>query len=105
MKVNCFSVRLKSLVPISAKAYVAEDFNGNEDIIPASQVFGQDWDVINSEAWWISEWILQKKKITYSNKKEAMFDTDTREKQYRVLIHKHIPEVLTITNNPDEFKR
>lgn len=105
MKVKCYSVRLKSLVPISAKAYVAEDFNGNEDVIPSSQVFGQDWDVLNSEAWWISAWILEKKKITYSNKKESVFDTETGEKQNRVFVHKHIPEAITIINNPDEFKR
>lgn len=63
------SVRLKSLVSISDKALKIEDFNGNIDIIPKSQFFGQDYEVLKSNAYWISEWILEQKKITYSNKK------------------------------------
>lgn len=61
MKTLCYSVRLESLVKISDKAYKATSFDGTTDIIPASQVFGQDYDVIKSDAYWISAWILDKK--------------------------------------------
>ena len=43
---------------ISPKAYKAVSFDGSSDIIPASQVFGQDHDVSKSDAYWISAWIL-----------------------------------------------
>jgi hypothetical protein len=74
MKTKCYSVRLQSLTQITGKAYKATSFDGSEDIIPASQVFGQDYDVTKSDAYWISAWILEKKSIQYSTKKEAWFD-------------------------------
>ena len=69
MKTLCYSVRLESLVKISDKAYKATSFDGTTDIIPASQVFGQDYEVMKCEAYWISAWILGKKNIQYSPKK------------------------------------
>lgn len=90
--VLCVSVRLESMDQISDKAYVARDFNGNEDVIPASQVFGIDWDVAKSEAWWISKWILEKKKITYSAKKTAWFNSITRVKKPNITITHHTPD-------------
>ena len=57
MKTLCYSVRLESLTRISDKAYKAVAFDGSSDVIPASQVFGQDWDVQKSDAYWISAWI------------------------------------------------
>ena len=74
MKTKCYSVRLESLVSISDKAYKARAFDGSEAIIPKSQVFGTDYDVQKSEAYWITAWILEKKDIQYSTKKEACFD-------------------------------
>lgn len=74
MKTLCYSVRLQSLIRISDKAYKATSFDGSEDIIPASQVFGKDYDVQKSDAYWISAWILEKKNIQYSEKKQAWFD-------------------------------
>lgn len=76
MRTLCYSVRLKSLVEISGKAYRATAFDGSTDIIPASQVFGRDYDVNKSEAYWISAWILSRKNIQYSDKKQAWFDED-----------------------------
>lgn len=73
MKTKCYSVRLESLVSISDRAYKATAFDGSEDIIPKSQVFGQDWEVTKSEAYWISAWILEKKSIQYSSKKVKWF--------------------------------
>lgn len=90
--VLCVSVRLESMYQISDKAFKARDFNGNEDIIPASQVFGIDYDVVKSEAWWISKWILEKKKITYSVKKTAWFSPDSRTKHQSITVTRHIPE-------------
>lgn len=74
MKTKCYSVRLESLRSISDKAFKATAFNGSTAIIPKSQVFGKDWDVMKSEAYWISSWILEQKSIQYSGKKEAWFD-------------------------------
>lgn len=74
MRTKCYSVRLESLVSISDKAYKAKAYDGSEAIIPASQIFGVDYDVLKSEAYWISAWILGKKELQYSSKKEAWFD-------------------------------
>lgn len=94
MKVKCCSVRLQSLIQISDKAYKAIDFNGNSDIIPASQVYGRDWDINKSEAYWISEWILKQKSITYTNKKIAWFDSDNRRMLPTYKVEKHVPEKI-----------
>ncbi len=92
MKTKCYSVRLESLVNISDKAFKACSFNGSEDIIPKSQVFGRDWDVIKSEAYWIAAWILEKKNIQYSTKKEAWFDSDTGKMLPTYTFVKHTPQ-------------
>ena len=69
MKVLCYSVRLQSLTDISEKAVRATTFDGSEAIIPKSQVFGQDYEVNKSEAYFISAWILEKKDLQYSRQK------------------------------------
>lgn len=74
--VLCYSVRLEALYRISDKAFKARYFNGNVDIIPASCVFGPDYEVQKSEAFWIAGWILPKKCITYSTKKSKWFKKD-----------------------------
>lgn len=74
MRTKCYSVRLASLVSISDRAYKAAAFDGSNAIIPKSQVFGRDFDVQHSDAYWISSWILEKKDLQYSSKKEAWFD-------------------------------
>lgn len=98
MKTKCYSVRLQSLSRISAKACKATSFDGSEDIIPASQVFGQDYDVTKSDAYWISAWILSKKNIQYSAKKEAWFDSDTRRMLPTYHIEKHVPKRIEQKN-------
>jgi hypothetical protein len=70
----------------------ATAFNGSEALIPTSQIFGQDYSVSKSEAYWISEWILQQKSLQYSGKKEAWFDNVTRKMQPTYKIEKHTPE-------------
>jgi len=94
MKTKCYSVRLKELVSISDKCFKAVDFNNNSDLIPKSQVFGDDFSVNKSEAYWISEWILSKKTITYSNKKCAWYDSETNQLKPHIQIISHTPEPI-----------
>lgn len=105
MKTLCYSVRLESLVRISDKAFRATAFDGTSDIIPASQVFGRDYEVQKSDAWWVSAWILGKKSIQYSTKKQAWFDENGHQMP-TYTIERHTPEKLTPkeSNIIDELK-
>ena len=108
-KVKCYSVRLESLTPISEKAYKATAFDGSTAIIPKSQVFGPDYDVQKSEAYWISAWILEKKNLQYSTKKYSFFDKDRADRKVEsgVEIERHIPETkepITIEPLPELVK-
>jgi hypothetical protein len=90
MKTKCYSVRLKDLVQVSPKAYKAIAFDGSTAFIPASQVFGEDDAVKNSETYWISAWILERTELQYSRKKEGWFDEKRRLlPSYRV--ERHVP--------------
>jgi len=95
MKTKCHSVRLASLVSISDKAVA---FDGSEAIIPKSQVFGSDYSVQKSDAYWISAWILEQKKIQYSAKKEAWFDISTGEMLPTYTVTKHVPDKIINKN-------
>lgn len=99
MRVKCYSVRLASLTSISEKAYKAEAFDGSEAIIPKSQVFGEDYEVSKSEAYWISAWILEQKHLQYSGKKEAWFDKATGKKLPSYTIEKHKPAPIEPKEN------
>lgn len=103
----CYSVRLSSLTDISEKAVKATAFDGSEAILPKSQVFGQDWEVSKSEAYWISEWILKQKSLQYSGKKQAWFDKDTGKKLPTYIIEKHQPEKVEPkeSNNIERLKK
>ena len=106
MKTKCYSVRLQSLVSISDKAYKATAFDGSTAILPKSQVLGTDYEVQKSEAYWISAWILEKKDLQYSTKKEAWFDENgTMQPTYHVEHHK--PEYIEPKENNiiDELTR
>lgn len=98
-RVKCYSVRLLSLVSISDKAYKAVSFDGSSDVLPKSQVFGEDWDVHKSDAYWIAAWILKKKDIQYSTKKEALFDADTGDRLPTYTITHHTPEKINPLEN------
>jgi len=103
MRIKCNSVRLQSLVSISDKAYKATGFDGSEAILPKSQVLGVDYEVSKSEAYWISSWILEKKELQYSSKKEAWFDTVSGRMLPKITFKKHMPDKLEISNaEPDE---
>lgn len=101
MKTKCYSVRLESLISISDKAYKASGFDGSEAVLPKSQVFGQDYDVMKSEAYWISAWILEKKNLQYSAKKEAWFN-EAGKKLPSFKVEKHIPKPITKKAKHDE---
>lgn len=102
MKTKCYSVRLESMRQISEKCFVAHSFDGREALIPASQVYGQDFEVTKSEAWWISAWILEKKDIQYSTKKVSWFYADTGKRSPDFEAVKHVPEaVVTAEQQPE----
>lgn len=106
MRTLCYSVRLESLVRISDKAYKARAFDGSTAIIPASQIFGMDYDIQKSDACWISAWILGKKSIQYSGKKRAWFD-ENGHIMPTYTIERHTPEKKAAkeSNEINELKR
>lgn len=83
---------------ISDKAYAVRSFDGSEDIIPVSQVFGPDYGVQKCEAYWIAAWILEKKSIQYSSKKQAWFDED-RNRLPDYTIERHKPAKVEAKSN------
>lgn len=106
MRVKCYSVRLASLDAISDKACKAVAFDGSTAIIPVSQVYGQDFQSVKSEAWWISAWILDRVELQHSTKKVAYFDKDTKEK-LDIIVQKHapLPANPVADNEIDELRR
>lgn len=107
MKTKCYSVRLESMISISPKCWKATAFDGSEALIPDSQYFGQDYNVTKSEAHWISTWILEKKDLQYSGKKEAWFYNDTKKMAPTYHIEKHVPakKQAKQVEPPKELKR
>lgn len=93
---KCYSIRLQGLIRISEKCYRAIAFDGSEALIPKSQVFGPDYGVQKSEAYWITEWILDRVDIQHSRKKWTTF-TKSGENIGQITIEHHIPEVLDPT--------
>ena len=106
MKTLCYSVRLESLTRISDKAYKAVAFDGSSDVIPASQVFGTDFEVQKCDAYWISAWILSKKNLQYSSKKQAWFD-ENGNRLHTYTIERHVPDKIEAkeSNEIDDLKR
>lgn len=92
--IKCYSVRLKSLEPITDKAFKAVAFDGSEAILPASQVMGPDFGVDKSDAYWISAWILGKKELQYSSKKVAWFNESG----------KMVPNYVVMTHKPERVE-
>ncbi len=92
MKIKCYSVRLESMTPVSSACYRAKAFDGSEALIPSSQVYGIDHEVSKSEAWWISAWILEKKSLQYSSKKEAWFESESGKMLPTYTVTHHTPQ-------------
>lgn len=105
-KTLCYSVRLESLVRISPKAFKATAFDGSSDIIPASQVFGPDFEVQKSDAYWIAAWLLEKKDLQYSTKKQAWFDeAGHRLPDYHIERHEPAKVDAVSSNEIKELKK
>ena len=102
-KIKVISVRLQSLVEISPKCYKATDWQGNSALIPKSQVFGRDYEVQKSDAWWISEWFARKEDfgVMISLKKIGWYNSNTGsiEPNYTIEIKHHIPEKIEPKEN------
>lgn len=96
MKTLCYSVRIESITEISTKCFKATGFDGSESLIPKSQVFGQDYEVYKSEAYWVSAWFLEQKDLQFSRKKEAFFDSETRKKLPSISYQKHTPKQIIV---------
>jgi len=106
MRTLCYSVRLKSLHSISEKAVKAVAYDGSEAILPKSHVFGVDYEVERSDAWWISAWILERKSLQYSRRKSRWFDENGNQLP-DVTVEKHKPEKRDAVsdNSIDELRR
>lgn len=105
MRTLCYSVRLKSLDSISEKAYRAVSFDGSSAILPKTSVFGPDFSVSKSDAWWVAAWILEKKDIQYSRKKSCMFD-DNGNQLPSFKIERHVPDTVhPVSDNTIESLR
>ncbi len=105
-KFKCYSVRLKTLVSISEKAYKATAFDGSTAIIPKSMTFGEDYDVSKSEAYWIASFVLEKSGLQYSCKKSAWFDErGNMLPSYRITRHSPEPKQALKENIIDELKK
>lgn len=91
---------------ISDKAYKVCSFDGREDIIPVSVVFGHDYEAQKSEAYWIAAWILPKKDIQWSNKKQAWFDEHgNRLPDYTIERHKPAKVEAKSNNEINKLKK
>lgn len=90
MRTLCYSVRLVSLSKISPICYKAIAFDGSTALIPAKFVYGIDFGVTSSDAWWIAAWILEKNTLQYTTKKRAWFDEKGQ----------MLPEVTITEKNP-----
>lgn len=104
MRTLCYSVRVESMRKISEHAYKVRSFDGSEDIIPISQIYGVDYDVQKCEAYWIAAWILPKKNIQWSDKKEAWFDSETRKQLPTYTVERHTPDKVEAKEN-NEIKQ
>lgn len=103
MKIECYSVRLANIKDISAKAYKVTAFDGSSAIIPKSQTFGFDQDVVKSEAMWISAWILERTGLQYSKKKSAWFDSESGNMLPSVTVIRHNAKRVEFDGNSHEI--
>jgi len=97
---KAYLVKLKEFELITPKCYKAIDYNGNEDLIPCSQVLG--W---KGEHPYISEWLINKKSLTFSRKNWVIFDKNGNNKG-KIEVKHHKPKKIEFKErNLDEFTR
>lgn len=105
-RTKCYSVRIKSIKSISEKAYLITAFDGSEAVFPKSAVFGDDYSRSGSQSIWIASWILAKKDLQCSKKKEAWFDSKGKMlPSYTVKTHKPKKIEAQRRNEVEELKR
>lgn len=105
MKTLCISVKVKDYQIITDKAVKIICFDGSEAIIPKSQIFGPDFDSKKSDAYWIAAWILEKKDIQYSIKKQAYFDENRNKYDVVQVVRHNAPKMDPVSNNEiDELR-
>ena len=71
-KTLCYSIRLSEYRPVG-EAYFLKAFDGSSCFVPKSCVLGEDFGTVKSSALWVASWILAKKNIQYSSKKQRWF--------------------------------
>lgn len=97
MKIKCHLVKPECVVSISNKAYKFCCYNGSEDIIPKSQVFGINY-FGKTPGYWVAAWLLEKKNLQYSVKKARWYNQDTGKLMPCFEITKHVPDKVKINN-------
>lgn len=96
-KTKVISVRLKSLVSISEKCLRATSFDGQSCLVPKSVVFGQDYSVQKSDAFWIAEWFILKPDTSIqAGKKTGWYNPETGRvsEPIKFIVEKHKPELI-----------
>jgi hypothetical protein len=97
-KTKVLSVRLKSLESISEKCYKATSFDGSTSMVPKSVVFGIDYSVQKSDAYWIAHWFMMKENVKLQcGSKEGWYNpiNGNVEPPINWIVEKHKPEMLT----------
>ena len=111
MTTTCYSVQVKSLRSISRKAIVIEAPDGTSDIFPKSEIYGIDRDDLECDAYFIAEWILNRKKLTWTRNKKKDITNNNGGNLYASptvfeLETTHIPDyVPPVANNDIESLR
>lgn len=102
-KTKVYSVRLQHLTQITPKCWKAIDWQKNEYLIPDSQYFGRDYEVLKSSAYWIACWIIDKEDchLQVSTKKVGWFNPKSGkvEPPIEITVEHHLPEKLMPLEN------
>lgn len=98
----CYVVKLKEVSSISPKAYKVEDYQGNTEIIPKSQMCFK-----RGNEWWCSRWILNRKSLVYSVKSICNVDFRNMREKPMITIETKVPEKIEFdgTRDIEELKR
>lgn len=98
MRSKCYLVKLQEFRRISDKCFVAKDFCGNEELIPASQCYGMSIQYDKGIGVYLTDWILSHKSLTYSMKDVVWIDERDADCDGFVQVEKiikHSPERLS----------
>lgn len=87
----CYVVKLKEVSSISPKAYKVEDYQGNTEIMPKSQM-----RLKRGNTWWATKWILEQKKLTYSYKSLCWVDFLRGKSKPHVTVEEYVPKKIKV---------